>query len=177
VEELVSISITDLRAAGARARPRAVPVADIVAAGLLVGALDFVACSLFWATRGVPPARIAQSLAELAIGADAAHAPGAGGIAVGLLVEAVMGIALVLGYLGAATAIPRMHARPLRNGMAYGALAFAIFDWIVVPLSAATPRTPALDWQLVLLAIYMVVLGIPTALLARRFAAERTHTT
>jgi len=168
----MNIHVAHLRPAHARARSRGLPWLDVAVAGLLVGALDFVACSLYWAARGVSPERIAQSLGEMAIG-PAAFAPGATGIAAGLLVEAVMGIGLVLGYVLAAAALPRLRDRPLRNGMAYGALAFAAFEWVVVPLSAAAPRTPAFDWQVVLLSIYMVVLGIPTALLAGSIGAVR----
>jgi hypothetical protein len=168
----MNIHVAHLRSAHAGADARGLPWLDVAAAGLLVGALDFVACSLYWAARGVAPERIAQSLGEMAIG-PAAFAPGATGIVAGLMVEAVMGIGLVLGYALAAATLPRLRLRPLRNGMAYGALAFAAFEWIVMPLSAAAPRTPAVDWQIVLLSIYMVVLGIPTALLAGRIGAAR----
>jgi len=164
------MATVDLHPALARARPAAPALPGIAAAGLLVGALDFLACSLFWGLRGVSPERIARSLGELTLGAAAAD--GAAGVFAGLLLEAAMGMAMVAAYLAALRALPRLGARPVRNGLAFGALAYAAFEWIVVPLSAAAPRTPAPDWQLALLAIYMLVLGVPTALLAARLRSR-----
>lgn len=147
----------------------------IAPAGVLVGCLDFIACSLFWAGRDVPPGRIARSLAELVVGADAYAAPGPGMVVLGCAVQALVGACLVLGYVVAAMAIPRLLERPLRYGMAYGAFALAVFELVVLPLSAAAaPRTMDVAWQLVLLAIYMIVLGMPAALLAKRLLASPT---
>ncbi len=163
-----------LRSTPARRR-QALPFPWAIAtAGVLVGGLDFTACSLFWAARGVPPERIARSLAELLVGMEA-YSPGAGMVVLGLAVQALVGVCLVLGYMLAAKKIPRLLERPLRYGMAYGAVALAVFELAVVPLSAAASRTMDGEWQLVLLAVYMIVLGMPAAVLAKRLLAARAR--
>ena len=57
--------------------------------------------------------------------------------------------------------------------MAYGALAFAVLDWVLLPLSAAPPQRADPAWTMALLAIYVFPIGVPCALLARWMAARR----
>ena len=145
----------------------ALPVGRWLASGLLVGGLDFAVCSLFWATRGTPPSLIAESLAALVMGKTAFTA-GAFAVALGLTIEATIGLLLVTGYALMASRHRNLLRRPYRYGAAYGALSFFVYKWIVVPLSASPPDTTGIDWQVTLLLIYMFILGVPSAILASR---------
>lgn len=161
---------TALTAAGRSASLRLPP---LLLSSLAVGTLDFVACSLYWAARGVSPMRIAQGPAAWIIGADA-RTGGGWSAMLGLLVLYALALAIVAGYRWLATRDARLLRAPLRWGGAYGAFVFALLTFVLVPMSAApNPHAANFDWLMVLLAIYVFAIGMPTALLVRWMHATR----
>ena len=63
-----------------------------------------------------------------------------------------------------------LRKRPLLCGALYGAAWFVLVHVVAVPLfSAAPPKRLLLDWNLACLLAHMLLVGIPTALMARRW--------
>jgi hypothetical protein len=58
--------------------------------------------------------------------------------------------------------------------MIYGLIVFGVMNLIVLPLSAAKPRH-TLTGDLIQIGIHMFVIGLPTALLIRRFSGANTR--
>lgn len=65
-----------------------------------------------------------------------------------------------------------MIERPITWGLVYGVLVYLFMNFIVLPLSAfPAPRTaPTLSGRLIGLLIIMFCIGIPIALIVRRFS-------
>lgn len=138
----------------------------LLASALLVGTLDIASCSLYWALRGVPVTRVLQGAGTWVLGSAAYSAPV--GAVVGLVVLYALATMFVAGYRLASESLPRLRQAPLRWGAIYGVVVFALMEWIVIPLSAATlSRQVDYEWMLALLSIHVFLIGIPCALCAR----------
>jgi hypothetical protein len=77
--------------------PRPSPARWIIAGGLLVGTLDLLFASAFWAMRNVPPIRIAQSIAAGVLG-DASYDGGAASAWLGVGLHYFIAMMFVLVY-------------------------------------------------------------------------------
>jgi hypothetical protein len=140
----------------------------VVAGGLLAGALDIAFAVAFWSVKAaVPPRRIFQSVAAGLLG-DAAFVGGWGTAALGLALHFAIALSMSLAYFLAARRIPLLARRPWLCGAGYGLLLYAIMNYVVVPLSAA--RAGARDplWIALGIAVHVLLVGVPIALLARR---------
>jgi len=63
--------------------------------------------------------------------------------------------------------------RPIPWGLVYGVIVYSFMNFVVLPLSAVPMRTtPTLTSRIINLVIIMVCIGLPIALIVRRFAKE-----
>ena len=147
-------------------RPWSAPRAILLGA-LAVGVLDGLDALVFFGLRGVPPARIGQSIAAGLLGRDA-FAGGVPAALLGLLLHFCVAAAIVGVYVAAARRWPGLARRPLLYGPPYGIIAWAVMQYIVIPLSAAPAgsRAPAVIANGILIHIFGV--GLPAALAAAR---------
>ena len=127
----------------------------IVITGLIVGAMDITAATVTAVLLG-----------------PSAFARGWSAAAVGLALHFVIAFAVVALFYFASRRWELLHEKPVLCGMAYGAIVFAVMNLVVVPLSSAKPRH-ALVPDLIQLAIHMFIIGVPTALLLRRFSGAK----
>ena len=153
------------------------PVA-IVVGGLVAGILDIAAVFAFWAARDVPPTAILQSIASSVLGGEA-YALGNAAAALGLLLHFGVSLAFAAAYVIVSAHVRLLRRRPIPFGIVYGALAYAIMTFVVVPLSRADF---AQDWPppLVNLAasafIHLFLFGLPIAVCASRIEGTRPET-
>jgi hypothetical protein len=136
---------------------------------LLTGTLDGLEATVFWALRGVGPSRVFQGVAAGLLG-KAAFQGGVATAALGLGLMFFVCAVIVALYLGASRWLPGLAHRPWRWGAVYGAVTFAVMNFVVVPLSAAGGRPMHLAPMLNCLAANVLCIGLPTALLARSAA-------
>lgn len=136
--------------------------------GFVVGALDLLDAFVFFGLRsGVAPERILQSIAAGVLGRDAFnmsfHSAGLGLILHFFIAFSIVCVAYVLSRF-----IPFLIERPILGGAIYGIGAYLVMNYVVVPLSNATPG--ARVWPIVLngVLIHIFGVGIPSALFARR---------
>jgi hypothetical protein len=104
----------------------------------------------------------------------AASGMGAAGAALGLLVHfalmAVMATALILLVRWR----PVLLETPFRTGLAFGMLTYLAMNWIVVPLRFGTPLPPKSLAIATQLFAHIVLVGIPMAYVAARYARPRS---
>lgn len=136
---------------------------DIVAAGMLAGALDFVFATTLWGALGVPPQIIPQSVASGLLGAGAFNG-GIPAIVLGSFLH--FAIAVVIAAIYALAPLSARN-RPALMGPAYGAAVWFVMTRIVVPLSAAPLKPPPALVQGADLAAHMLLVGLPIAWLCR----------
>lgn len=146
----------------------------VVIGGLAVGSADLLFAMTWWAQSGTPPARILQSIWAWVVGREAAFAGGVASALAGAALYYALMSAIVAIYHGAARDHRVLRERPLLAGALYGAAWFVLLHIVIVPLfSAAPPKHFPLDWNLACLLAHMVLIGIPTAWMTRRWYAAR----
>ena len=63
---------------------------------------------------------------------------------------------------------------PYRTGIAYGVVTYFAMNWVVVPLRFHTPLPPTLLSVTTQVFAHVVLVGIPMALIARRYLRAAT---
>lgn len=145
----------------------------IVLAGVIAGVLDLSAVLGFWALRDVAPSTILQSIASSVLG-RAAFDHGAAAAALGLFLHFAVSFAFAAAYVFLSARLRMLRSQPLLMGTAYGALAYAIMTFVVVPLSLMDARPwppPPLNLAASIF-IHLFLFGLPIALVASRIDAD-----
>ena len=140
----------------------------MLAGGLVAGTLDIAYACAFWAVKaGVPPRRIFQSVAAGLLGRPSFEG-GAATAALGLALHFLIATSMSAAYYLVARRWPLLRRRPVPCGAAYGLILYAVMNYIVVPLSAAGPGSKDPLWIALSIAVHVLLIGIPIALLTRR---------
>lgn len=147
----------------------------LVSGTLAVGILDIIdAFVFFWLRSGVRPARILQSISAGLLGREAAVAGGITTAMLGLGLHFFIACMIVLTYHLASRRITPLTQHPVILGMLYGLVVFAVMNFIVLPLSAAPPRSAPSGAVLVNgLLIHAFGVGLPSALSAAWASRQR----
>ena len=136
-------------------------------ATLLCGMLDIVFAMILTVLRG---RHIPDMLRYVASGPfPQATGWGTGGAALGLVVHFILMAIMVTGFMLLARGRPHLVDMPVRAGIAYGVLTYFIMNWAVVPLRFHTPLPPKLLPLATQLFAHIVLVGLPTALITRRY--------
>jgi hypothetical protein len=146
----------------------------IFVGGGIAGACDITYAVGFSAYHGVAPMRILQSVASGLLGAGSFN----GGVptaALGLCLHFLIAFIVAAIFYGASRLLPLLLRYAVVVGLLYGAVVYAVMNLVVLPLSAAPPRTTAMPTVLLVtgLLVHMFGIGLPIALAARSAAGER----
>jgi len=135
--------------------------------GVTVGVLDLLDAFVFFGRRGITPVQILHSIASGLLG-RAAWRGGAPTAILGGLLHFFIAFSIVAIYHAASRRMPDLARRPWLWGPLYGAVAYVVMTWVVVPLSAA-PFPPPHDPHQIAngLLIHLLGVGLPAALSAR----------
>ena len=146
----------------------------ILIGGLIAGALDITyACVFSYVRRGVSPAVVFRSVAAGALGPSARD----GGMKVallGLFLHFLIALIAATVYVIASRSIPFMNAHKVLSGILFGLCVYVVMNCIVLRLSAI--HQTLWPWQYAKsaliggLLIHMFGIGLPIALVARRYS-------
>ena len=155
-----------------RSRARGV-IVPIVAGGLVAATLDILDAWVFFGLRGVSPIVIPQSIASGLLG-RAAYQGGVRTAAIGLVLHLFIAHVVAAVFVIASRLWPALVARPLMWGSLYGVCVFFAMRNIVLPLAGLPPGT--FSWPVFLngITIHVLGIGIPIALIARRWLQRPT---
>jgi uncharacterized membrane protein YagU involved in acid resistance len=138
--------------------------------GLIAGTLDLTyACVWSW-FKGVGPVQILQSVASGLLGA-ASYDGGAATAALGVAAHYfILFVAAALFY-AASRKFDVLTRRAVICGLLYGGVIYVVMTQVILPLSAF-PHEQQFPLASVVrnLAVHMVFVGLPIALMARRFS-------
>jgi hypothetical protein len=143
-------------------------VRTIAITGLIVGAMDITSAFIIAISRGSTAIRLLQFVASGLIGARAFQG-GLATAALGLALHFLIAFGLVTVFYVASRRVTILSSWPVPSGLIYGLIVFAFMNLVVLPLSAAKPRH-SLTGDLIQIGIHMFIIGLPTALLTRRFS-------
>jgi hypothetical protein len=144
----------------------------IAVATLVCGTLDILFAIILTLWRGKEPAAMLRVVASGPF--PPATSWGAGGSVLGLLVHYTLMAIMVAVFVVAARSRAHLVDMPLRAALAYGIVTYAVMNLVVVPLrfpAAWPPSKLSIGTQLF---AHIVLLGIPSALITRRFYRRRS---
>lgn len=147
---------------------RASPLRAVVLGGLVAGTLDIAAAFVIYGLRGAKPVRILQSIAGGILGA-AAFQGGVRTAALGMLLHFFIAFVAAGVYYAASRKVAFLVRRPAISGLLYGVGVYLFMNHVVLPLSAVSKRPFVLGLALVMVLVHMVCVGLPIALVVRRY--------
>jgi hypothetical protein len=145
-------------------------IRTIALTGLIVGAMDITSAFIIAIVRGSTATRLLQFVASGLLGPKAFER-GAATAALGLGLHFVIAFSLVTVFYAVSRQFSLLRRQAVISGVAYGLIVYGFMNLIVLPLSAAKPRH-SLTGDLIQIGIHLFVIGLPTALLVRRFSGE-----
>jgi hypothetical protein len=134
--------------------------------GLTVGVLDGLDAVIFFGLRGVGPARIFQAVAAGLLGPRSFQG-GMGTTALGVVLHFTIATTIVSVACLLARRFPILLRHAVSAGAAYGIGVWLVMNFLVIPLSAATPSAWSLPVIINGLLIHVVGVGVPALLFAR----------
>lgn len=140
--------------------------------GLIAGALDLTgACVVSYLRAGVKPERVMQSVASGLLG-SAAYSGGAKTAALGVVLHFFIATIWTVVFYVASRNWRFLLEQPILSGLVYGVVVWTFMNFVVLPLSKFPPsRTPpTLSGRLIGLLIIMFCIGLPIAMIVRRFS-------
>jgi hypothetical protein len=149
------------------------PAKVIFWGGLIAGTLDITAaCVVSWLRSGVRPVIIMQSVASGLLGAPA-YQGGAKTAALGVVLHYFIATMWTVVFYVASRKLRFLIARPITWGLVYGVIVYVLMNFVVLPVSAFPQRTtPTLTSRIINLVIIMLCIGLPIALITRRFSRQ-----
>ncbi len=148
-----------------------VSTAAILPAGLLSGALDITAAFLVYGYFGAKPIPLLQGIAAGVLGPRSL----AGGLPtalLGLFFQFFIATCFAAGYVLTARSISFLINQPWVAGPLFGIAVYFFMNRIVVPLSAARKYPFSLRGMWIGVAIHIVCVGLPIALITRRYSSK-----
>ena len=133
---------------------------------LIVGILDGLDAVVFFGLRGAQPIRIFQAIASGLLGRQAFDG-GLATAALGLVLHFFIAFTIVAVFLFASKRLPALVRAPIVSGILYGIAVYFVMNYIVIPLSAATPGRFVLPVFINGILIHMFGVGLPASLVAR----------
>ncbi|MDQ6911906.1 MAG: DUF1440 domain-containing protein [Verrucomicrobiota bacterium] len=140
----------------------------ILLAGFVAGAIDLIYVLPFCAVRGIAPTRVLQFIASGLLGRDSFNG-GSTTAALGFVLEFVISTGMAAVYFLASRKLPILVRHAVICGIAYGAGAYAFMHLVVLPLSAAPKSKPAPIAMATDFMVHLFGIGLPIALITRRF--------
>jgi hypothetical protein len=153
----------------AQLRSRLIPT--IVYGGLAVGVMDAIAATTHAAILGVSPVRVWQYVASSLLG-PASYEGGGRTVAIGLLIHFGIAFGVATGYLILTRLTPAVLDHPVLAGFAFGIAAYFAMAYLFVPMTSVRPQPFSWYGLVSGIIIHIFFVGLPIALVARRFSVS-----
>ena len=152
--------------------------ASALTAGLVAGALDIVAaCLQAYLKNDTPPMQVLRGVASGAFDPKTFSSPALLALC-GLLIHFFIAISFTFFFFFLAKQIPSLVKYPIPIGIIYGLFVWATMRFIILPyLSRLNPKPivgqEAIKNAAIAAAIIVICVGIPVALLARKYVRRK----
>lgn len=148
--------------------PRPRPI-GILFGGLLVGVMDGIAASTHAWIRGTSPVRVWQYVASGAIG-PVSYTRGMTSLSLGILFHFMVAFGAATVFYFFSRSFPVLLQKAVIAGITYGVVVYFFMGRVIVPLSSARRLPFSFQQMSIGLAIHIVCVGLPIALVAQKFA-------
>ena len=143
----------------------------ILTAGLVVGVLDISSAFVIWWQRGVGARRGLQGIAAGLLGAKSFDG-GMGTASIGLGFHFFVALVVVSIFYLASRKLSSLTEHAVVSGLLYGIAVYIFMYWILVPLVFPTAHH-SMSRDVTAVIIHIVLIGLPIALVVRRFSTEQ----
>jgi hypothetical protein len=159
--------------AAQKARPRW--ASAILWGGLVAGILDITDAIVTWGLRGVPANRILQAIASGLLG-RASFEGGWPTVVLGAFLHFFIATGAAATYVAASAKLPILVRRAVPCGLAFGVCVYLFMNYVVLPLSAYPAGSGTFSLSAFLHGVigHALLVGLPIALLTRKFTGPRT---
>jgi hypothetical protein len=155
--------------AAASSVPNSNPLLGVLWGGLVCGTLDITAAIVVYGRFGLRPVPLLQGIAAGLLG-PRAHDGGLATAFLGLLCHFFIAFGAATVYFTTSRWIPFLIDHAAVSGVLYGVAVYFFMNRVVVPLSAARHYPFSFKMMVIGVVIHIFCVGLPIALLVRRFA-------
>lgn len=142
----------------------------ILLAGLVAGVLDLTAAVVTTILRGREPRRMLQSIASGLLGLDS-YNRGLKTAALGVVLHFIIATGAAAVFYAASRKLTFLVRQPIISGLIYGIAVYFFMNLVVLPLSAFPHKvTFPLSSLIIGLVVHMLCVGLPIALVVRRYS-------
>ena len=142
---------------------------SIILGWLSVGILDAIAASVNAIVRGGSPTRVWQYVASSLLG-PASFDRGAKSVVIGLIIHFTVALGVALGFYLLARLFPFVIRHGVVSGIVYGIAVYFAMQYVFVPLTLVKQGGPSLSAFVTGILIHIFFVGLPPALITRKFA-------
>ena len=135
----------------------------------MCGVLDISAALIVYPLFGIPRLRILQGISSGLLGRRAFDR-GLSTALLGVVCHFFNAFSAAAVYVGLTRLFPALHEHVILSGIAYAFVVYVVMNHIVVPLSAIGKRPFSLKMTAVGLIIHIFCVGLPIAIVVRRFS-------
>jgi len=138
-------------------------------ATLIAGTLDILYAAMLTLINGREPAGMLRFVASGPF--PGATEWGAAGSVLGLIVHFALMAIMATVFMIAVSQRPSLVANPWMAALIYGLITYVIMNWLVVPIRFDAPLPPKPLSIATQLFAHVVLVGVPFALIARKYLA------
>jgi hypothetical protein len=155
--------------------PRSNALRAIAWAGSIAGILDISSAFILWKQRGIGPVRGLQLIATGLLG-PSSYDHGLASAALGLAAHFLITFTAAILFYTASRKLPFLTQHAITCGLAYGVAIYTFMNGVVLPLAAFKPKYTVSSIAIGVL-IIMFLVGLPIALIVRRFSSRQLQLT
>jgi hypothetical protein len=160
--------------AGPRA-DRSPAFSAIAWATLVAGVLDISSAFALAYPKGVGPVRVLQGVAAGLIGRESALKGGLMTAGLGWVIHFFIAFAVASVFYIASRKIVLLTRHAVISGLLYGVVVYGVMYWIVMPLAYPVVH-PSLSRDVTAVCVHMILIGLPIALIVRRYSRSQLST-
>lgn len=144
-------------------------------ATLVAGVLDISSAFFLAYLKDVGPVRVLQGVAAGLIGREAAVNGGLATAGLGWVIHFFIAFVVSSVFYIASRKIVFLTRRAVLSGLLYGVLVYGVMYWIVMPLAYPVVH-PSLSRDVTAVCVHMILIGLPIALIVRRYSRSQLST-
>jgi hypothetical protein len=143
-------------------------------AGLVAGVLDISSAFILSYLKGGGPIGVLQGVAAGLIGRESMKG-GLATAALGLSIHFFIAFVVASVFYLASRKLVFLTRHTVISGLLYGVAVYGVMYWIVMPLAYPVVH-PSLSRDLTAVCVHMLLIGLPVALIVRRYSRSQLST-
>ncbi|MEY2562601.1 MAG: hypothetical protein QOH88_794 [Verrucomicrobiota bacterium] len=148
----------------------------IALATVTAGILDISSAFILSYQKGVGPIGVLHGVAAGLIGRESAIKGGLATAALGLAIHFFIALVVATVFYGASRKVVFVTRHAVVSGLLYGVAVYGFMYWIVMPLAYPVVH-PSLSRDLTAVCVHMFLIGLPIALIVRRYSTAQSSNT